>query len=137
MAANDRTVADPEGNFEDWIELFNRSDRGVNLSGFSLSDSRNSLDKWSFPKDTVIPAGGFLVIWADKKNRSTRGLHANFRLSRNGETVFFSKGNTILDQVEFGRQASETALGQSPDGQGNWRVMQPSPGKANRRPESK
>ncbi|MBQ16372.1 MAG: spore coat protein CotH [Planctomycetaceae bacterium] len=137
MAANDRTVADPEGNFEDWIELFNRGDRAVNLSGFSLSDSRNSLDKWSFPKDTVIPARGFLVIWADKKNRSTRGLHANFRLSRNGETVFFSKGSTILDQVEFGRQASETALGQSPDGQGNWRAMQPSPGKANRRPESK
>ena len=133
MAANDRTVASPKGKFEDWIELFNRGDRPVDISGFFLSDSSDSLRKWSFPIGTIIPAGGYLVIWADKHNEPSRSLHANFKLSRDGEAVYFSDGKGLLDQVEFGRQAAEVSFGRSPDGKGTWRSLTPSPGKANRR----
>ena len=133
MAANDRTIATPDGKFEDWIELFNQGERPVDISGFFLSDSRDSLRRWSFPAGTIIPAGGYLVIWADKNGKPREGLHANFRLSRNGEAVFFSDEQGLLDQVEFGRQATKVSFGRSPDGTGPWRSLAPSAGLANPR----
>ncbi len=133
MAANDKTVLTPGGKFEDWVELFNRGERPVDVSGFFLSDSGESPRKWSFPAGTIIPAGGYLVIWADKNPRAGRGLHAGFKLSRDGEGVYFSDSKGLLDQVKFGRQASGVSFGRSPDGTATWRSLTPSAGKTNRR----
>ena len=133
MAANEKTVATPDGKFEDWIELFNRGNRPVDVSGFFLSDSRESLRKWSFPAGTVIPARGHLVIWADKNPRAGRGLHAGFKLSQGGEGVYLSDGKGLLDQIEFGPQDSEVSFGRFPDGTASWRSLTPSAGKTNQR----
>ena len=133
MAANEKTVATPAGKFEDWIELFNRGNRPVDISGFFLSDSSESPRKWSFPAGTVIPAGGHLVIWADKSPSAGRGLHAGFKLSQGGEGVYLSDRKGLLDRVEFGPQDSEVSFGRFPDGPTSWRSLTPSAGKPNQR----
>ena len=58
LAANSNTLADEDGEFEDWIELRNISGTPVNLEGWFLTDDPDEPEKWAFPSVTM-PAGGF------------------------------------------------------------------------------
>ncbi|MBN2011896.1 lamin tail domain-containing protein [candidate division KSB1 bacterium] len=86
MALNTTTLADENGDYSDWIELYNASDAPVDLHGWSLSDEAATLEKWVFPHVTIT-AKGYLVIFASGKDRATAGLelHTNFKLSGSGE----------------------------------------------------
>lgn len=134
MAANKRTVADPQGEFDDWIELHNRSDQTVDLSGIFLSDANGALRKWSFPPGTTIAPRGYLIVWADEDGKDEEGLHANFKLSASGEELFLTdtdkRGNTVLDQIEFGKLKNGVSFGRGPDG--TWQPTIPTPGESNR-----
>ena len=41
MASNGDTIADEDGDFEDWIEIYNPGIEPVNLAGWGLSDDLN------------------------------------------------------------------------------------------------
>ena len=139
MSANKHAVQDPQGQYDDWLEVYNRSDRSVDVSGMYLSDSESELLKWSFPPGTTIPAHGTLVVWLDDDLRATRGLHANFKLSSKGEAIFLSdsdaRGNVIRDQVTIPAQKEEVSFGRCPDGDPRWQPMVPTPDSANRTKE--
>jgi hypothetical protein len=64
MAANVHTLVDPQGEYDDWIELHNVTDQEVDLSGRYLTDDPTVPRKWSFPAGTRIPGRGFLLVWA-------------------------------------------------------------------------
>ncbi len=68
MASNAWTIADEDGDFEDWIELFNYGSEPVNLEGFGLSDNYENPFKWVFPSVTLNP-GEHLLVWASGKDR--------------------------------------------------------------------
>jgi len=108
MASNGTTIADPQGDYDDWIELFNRSDKDLVLSGMYLSDKTDNLKKWKFPDNVVLKAGEYLLVWADEDGKATPGLHANFKLSADGEVIILSHNdanqNAIIDSVHFGSQ---------------------------------
>ena len=114
MASNTKGFTDQQvalnpdligGDNDDWIELHNVSDYAVNLSGMYLTDNQNNPRKWQFPNDTQIAPGGYLIVWADEDGNAEPGLHANFKLSRNGETVMLidtdQGGNQVLDVIKF------------------------------------
>jgi len=42
MAVNSYTAADQDGEYDDWIELFNLTSEEINLSGYYLTDSKNN-----------------------------------------------------------------------------------------------
>lgn len=65
-------VADEDGEYHDWIELYNTANSDVNLSGWALSDNPKNLTKWEFG-NTTIPARKFLLIHASGKNRKVLG----------------------------------------------------------------
>ena len=50
MAKNESTLADGNGVYSDWIELYNSSDTPVSLTGWYLTDSSDTLTKWVFPE---------------------------------------------------------------------------------------
>ncbi|MCW5552833.1 MAG: lamin tail domain-containing protein [Verrucomicrobiae bacterium] len=76
------SLKDDLGNSPDWIEIENRSEELVDLSGCHLTDNANSLQKWRIPNGTILPAGGFLVVFASDRNTNVNGqLHTNFKLS--------------------------------------------------------
>ena len=135
MAFNTKSIADPQGQYEDWLELHNLSDNTVNLAGMYLTDKINNIKKWTFPEDTLIPARGYLLVWLDEDGKAEAGLHANFKLSRNGETVMLvdtdTRGNQVLDIVTFEKQEKDVALGRSPNGSGKLKQVQTTPGKEN------
>ncbi|MEO0108842.1 MAG: CotH kinase family protein, partial [candidate division WOR-3 bacterium] len=78
LAINDTTIPDQNGQYDDWIELFNNSSRSLSLDGYLLTNDSSRLAKWVFP-DTSIAPGGYCVVWADNDERQS-GLHANFKL---------------------------------------------------------
>ena len=136
MADNDNVIADPQGDYDDWLELHNLTDNAVLLTGMYLSDKEDEPTKWQFPENTEIPANGYLIVWLDENGEDAPdGLHANFKLSKGGETVMLvdtdARGNTVLDSVTFGEQETDVAFGRLPNGTGEFQVVQATPGEAN------
>ena len=101
-----------------------------------LSDNKDNLRKWAFPENTIIPPKGYLIVWADEDGKAQSGLHANFKLSKNGEIVMLidkdERGNKILDSIEFGKQEKDVAYGRVPGGTGEFRQLTMTPGKMNK-----
>lgn len=135
MAANTKTVTDPQGGFDDWIELYNPTDAAILLSGMYLTDSDQAPRKWQFPDGTQIEAGGYLMIWADEQGKATEGLHANFKLSAKGEELYLvdtdGRGNTVIDHVKFGKQTDDVAYGRDPGSPDQWVPTSATPGAKN------
>ncbi|MDE0685959.1 MAG: lamin tail domain-containing protein [Candidatus Poribacteria bacterium] len=135
MADNDNIIADPQGDYDDWLELYNLTDGAVLLTGMYLSDKEDELTQWEFPENTEIPAGGYLVVWLDDDVDAAEGLHANFKLSKDGETVILvgtdAHGNRVLDSVTFEAQETDVAYGRLPDGTGDFQIVQATPGAQN------
>ena len=131
MAHNSTTVADQNGEYDDWIELFNLSYATIDLSGYFLADSKKDITKWEFPQGTSIAANGYLIIWADKDTTEV-GLHANFKLSSAGEKVILTRpDDVIMDKIEYPAQAFELSYSRRPNGTGPFKWQTPTFGKSN------
>ena len=125
MPKNISWVTDQNGEFDDWIELHNNSSLAFNISGYYLSDSKKKLSKWKIPAGTTISGNGYLVFWADKDTLQT-GLHTNFKLSSDGEKVYFVTPDfLIIDKVEYPAQSEQLSYSRNPDGTGFFRWQSP------------
>jgi len=135
MADNDAILADPQGDYDDWLELHNLTDSPVILTGMYLSDKVDEPTKWQFPENTEIPANGYLVVWVDDDGDAAEGLHANFKLSKNGETAILvdtdARDNQVLDIIVFGEQQTDVSFGRWPNGTGDFQIVQATPGAEN------
>ncbi len=102
MAANSVTLADEDGVFSDWIELYNPTNTTVSLDGWFLTDSASNRTKWRFPAASIAP-GEYLIVFASNKNRQTAGatLHTNFALSAAGEYLGLIKPDGVTVAFEF------------------------------------
>jgi hypothetical protein len=72
LATNTANLADQDGEFSDWIEIQNTTGSPIDLAGWSLTDDPANLAKWQFPSQ-VVPAGGYLVVFASGKDRAVSG----------------------------------------------------------------
>ena len=125
MASNDVTASDQDGDFDDWIELYNNTNASIDLSGYSLSDDGTDLTQWSFPAGTVIEANAYLIIWADEDD-DQEGLHASFKLSASGETIYLVNTiGEIEDEITYEEQTTDVSYGRFPNGTGNFEIMTP------------
>ncbi len=128
LAANDTINEDPQGDYDDWIEIFNTGNSSIDLSGMYLTDDLTEPDKWQFPQGITINAGEFLLVWADKDTEDNpSGLHASIKLSAGGEEIglYDTDGLTLLDSIVFGDQVDDISYGRYPDGSDNWYPMNP------------
>jgi hypothetical protein len=128
MASNTKTIKDPNGQFEDWIELYNKSSAAINIGGWAISDDAYKLNKWKFPQGTSIPANGYLIVWADEDSsqNTATSLHANFKLGASGESILLTKNDgTLVDEITFGAQRADVSLARRPNGTGNFTLQTP------------
>jgi hypothetical protein len=136
MAENDGIVLDPaDGKSEDWFELHNATPNPVDLSNWSLSDTPSQPRLSVLPAGTIIPANGFLLIWAD--NEPVQGTaaapHVAFKLSNAGETLgLYAPDQRLIDTVTFGEQHSNISEGRYTDSAAALSVLTiPTPAAAN------
>jgi hypothetical protein len=135
MAENKTTIANPvkAESYDDWFELYNPGSTAVNLGGMYLTDKLSEPTKFRIPDGVTIPAGGYLVFWADE-HAELGNQHTNFKLSASGESValFHTDGATLIDSVTFGQQAADVSYGRTPNGGPAWTALpKPTPGTAN------
>jgi hypothetical protein len=134
---NNSVIADEEGDYEDWLELYNPEATAIALQGYHLTDDREDPDKWTFPV-LSIPAQGFLLIFASDKNFMGAQAHTNFKLSKEGETVWiFNPQLEIVDSLKIPALPEDQSFGLQPDGSTNLNFFYtPSPGFSNNDSES-
>lgn len=109
MADNISVLQDEDGDYVDWIELFNSGSEDVALSGFALCTNEDNLFQWRFP-DVKLKAGQYLVVFCSGKNRiNTEGnLHTNFKINKDMENVYLTnpKGQ-VLDMMAINRLSAD------------------------------
>ncbi len=136
MASNTLTVADELGAFPDWVELYNAGDTEADLSGFWMTDDNTNIFNHEFADGTVIPAGGFLLLFADG-DVEEGPTHLNFSLSAASEDIgLYGRNvddNPRIDSLDdYGVQAPDISLARSPDGSPTFVVDDtPTPGTSN------
>jgi hypothetical protein len=131
MPVNSTVVADQNGEYDDWFELYNVTPLKIDLSGYYLTDNKSNITKWRIPQGTFIDGNGFLIIWADK-DTTQAGLHANFKLSSLGEELLISKPDqSLVDKVVYPAQSDELSFSRVPDGVGDYRWKKPTFNRSN------
>ncbi len=102
MASNKTTLADEDGNFPDWLEIYNPDEAPVSLLGWSLTDTVKKPTKWQFPDVTLAPHA-YMVVFASNKDRRdpARPLHTNFDLAAGGEYLGLIKPDGVTIASEF------------------------------------
>ena len=96
MATNDSQLQDLEGEYRDWVELYNYGSEPVELSDLFLTDSRKKMKKWRLP-DRVLPGGEYVIIWESREGSA-------IRLNRKGDYLGLvdAEGQRILH--DFGKR---------------------------------
>jgi len=128
MASNNNTARDPQGQYDDWIEIWNSGVDPVDIGGMYLTDNLSVPTKWRIPGNnpslTTIAAGGYLLIWADEDSTDF-GLHTNFKLDADGEEIglFDSDGITLIDSIIFPEQTTDISYGRDPETNGEIRFF--------------
>ncbi len=101
MPANLNIISDEDGDYSDWIELYNYGSQSVSLDGWGLSDDYDRPFRWIFPA-IVIQPGEYLLVWASGKDRRdpSHPLHTNFSISSEGEEVLLTEpGGTLASHI--------------------------------------
>lgn len=124
VASNNASAFDEDVESDDWIELYNNSSQAIALSGYYLSDNASDLTKWPLP-NIIIEANSYVVIWADNDEEQGE-LHANFKLSADGEELFLVNPSLkIADQLFFTKQNTDVSYGRLPNGTGLFQKLEP------------
>ncbi len=121
MVSNQTSLPDENGEYPDWIEIWNSSEAEIDLESVGLSDDPLAIS-FLFPKMT-IGAGERLIIYCDGKNQAVTGkpLHAKFSLSSNGETVTLYDPNAyVIDSVKTPIMSADESYARLADG--SWAV---------------
>ncbi|MHC1774495.1 MAG: CotH kinase family protein [Lentimicrobium sp.] len=134
MASNSSTITDDQGEYEDWIELYNGGSEPVWLGDKYLTDNLGNPEKWALP-DITLSAGSFLLVWADGQPEQGP-LHANYKLDKDAEEIGLfdneASGYALLDGLSYTAQSTDVSMGRITDGAAEWKLFDvPTPGSTN------
>jgi hypothetical protein len=125
MPSNKTAYADNKGNYSDYIEIYNKSDKEIDLTGYGLSDDPSRVMKWKFPSIS-IGSGKYMVVFASGEDQKSTDLskgtvHTNFKLSAyKGAIVLSDNMGYILDQVSTAAMDEDMAYARELGGDGKY-----------------
>ena len=136
VASNSYTYKDNDGEYSDYIELYNSNNYDINLENYRLTDSLYEVNKWKFPNIT-IKAKSYLIIFASGKNKCKENdkCHVNFKLNSEGETIsLIDDTGNIISRVSYKDLKNDNSLSYV---NGKYIITKPTPGKENSNEEIK
>ncbi|MFO7659796.1 MAG: lamin tail domain-containing protein [Candidatus Cloacimonadaceae bacterium] len=135
IQAKNASYADPHGEFDDWVEIYNPNNYAIDLGGMYMTDNHyaQGVTAWTqiptgFSALTTIPAYGFLIVWFDE-NLTQGPLHINTKLSGAADAVYLidSDGFTVVDSYAWteatGLNVDDVSIGRLPDGGSSWQLF--------------
>jgi hypothetical protein len=95
-------------NSGDWIELYNREDHNVNISGWIIKDDSLSAG-YIIPENTILKSNSYLVVCEDKtKFRTVYNSNINiignlpFGLSKSEDSIkLYNIQEALIDEVNY------------------------------------
>jgi hypothetical protein len=138
---NVSTIADNYLEYDDWIEIANVSGMDINLNGYYITDDLAQTTRFQFSStgnELVVPAHGYLLLWADDDNSQGKN-HLNFNISSKGGVIaLFSTTNQLIDSVNYGQQYLNISYGRMPGAPYAWKYFSlPTPKSENNSPAFK
>lgn len=121
MSSNTSGLVDEDGDYSDWVEIYNTTGTEISLQNYSLSDVLSDEQKWIFPNVTIDSAG-YLIVFLSGKDRvdPANELHTNFKIKASGEYLLLSNnGEIVIDHFELIELQSDKSYGRLPDGTTN------------------
>lgn len=112
----------------DWVELYNTTDKDIDVAGMYLSDNEKKPLKYQISKgdsqaSTTIPAHGYLIVWCDKLESKDQ-LHASFKLDADGGSVLLTAADeSWSDRLVYTAHQADQTVGRYPDGGSDIFVM--------------
>jgi len=137
MASNDAALPGPQGDYPDWIEIYNAGSEAVMLGGYFMADDLADPEAMfeipsTYPDSVTVPAGGYILFYANKGEESSV-LNLNFKLSGGGEQIgLWNPDEEFVDSLTYGEQTTDISFGRYPDGGDDWYFMETiTPGASN------
>jgi len=124
---NAGTLTDNAGDNDPWLEIYNGGASALSLDGWFLADNYSDLAQWTFPADTTINPGQYLLVWADGEPGESTGanLHTSFRLNPANGSVALSRtvngSPQIVDYLNYRDVGTNRSYGTYPPGQASFR----------------
>jgi hypothetical protein len=111
---------DELGEYDDWIEIYNKTDAAVSLEGYYVSDKAAEPTRYALPSGVEVPANGYLLLWADDTPAQGR-THLPFKLKAAAEGVYLSSPNgNRVDGQSFTTAPQNRSMARHPDGEGEF-----------------
>ena len=114
MEKNRAVLRDEDGDFSDWIELYNQSGEAVSLAGWTISDKESKLG-WPLP-ELMLEPGQRLLLFASGKDRQGEQLHTDFALSGEEGVYLRNEHGTLLSSALCGDCEADVAMALQADG---------------------
>lgn len=126
------SVEDSDGDFPNWVEIYNPLPVAVNLNQYYLSNAANDLWKYQCP-DSILFPGEFALVLLSGKNSVDDAIHANFVWTNNQQRLYLSDINgQIVDDIQVPELPYDRSYGRETDGNPPFIVFaSPSPGSSN------
>lgn len=133
MSSNSAILQDYEGDYPDWIEVYNPSAEIINLNGYGLTDDEANLQKWIFPDIQILPSEHLIIFASGKDVIVDEEIHANFKIKQSGEVLVLTNSiSEILHTVPSVEVPTDYSFACIPDGEvQNMKMSIASPGDYN------
>ncbi len=141
VSSNGESYEDETYGSPDWIELYNDSDRPVDLFGWGITDNLKNSDKTFLLPDVTVPAHGYLLLFATKKEKTdtlawdgTEPICIGFSLKAAGEELsLINPHNQVTETVTVPQLNRDVSYARREDGSFGF-CGEPTPGSANTAP---
>jgi len=132
MSNNKSIIKDEDGEFVDWIELYNTGTQAINLEGFYLTDDSTKKNKWIFPPLT-IEVENYKIVFVSGKDRISGNIHCSFKINQDGEGVYlYDPQLNLVSKLSVSCIPADYSYGTFPDASDeNSYFKNPTPGFTN------
>lgn len=135
LADNNGGLSDEDGEYTDWIEIYNYGEEDINLKGYGITNDLEEPFYWTFP-EVNIPPKSFIIVRASGKDRkdNLNFLHTNFKINKKGENIYLAHtSGEIIDSLEVPESDENISFGRKPDGTSNYAILsKATPGSSNK-----
>ena len=135
LADNNGGLSDEDGEYTDWIEIYNYGEEDINLKGYGITNDLEKPFYWTFPDINISPKS-FIIVRASGKDRkdNLNFLHTNFKINKKGENIYLTHtSGEIIDSLEVPKSDENISFGRKPDGTSNYAILsKATPGSSNK-----
>jgi len=100
MSANSSAVPDENGEFYDWLEIFNGTGADLDMEGITLTDRTDRLT-FAFPEYTLKAGERVIIFASDSHQRDpSKPFHGKFKISSAGAHLYmYDPEMYLIDEV--------------------------------------